>query len=183
MPDGLTTALDDTLNISEPRILELYAYWQRMAAGRPMPSRKDFDPAAIPRLLPHLMLVDVLPSERYRYRLIGTENVLEHGVDATGRHVDEVVPGPDYKKHVLALYGECVRERRPVYSESEFLSPVGFKAQRHLKVLFLPLSEDGATVNMVLVIQIFAFSVADLAVRARHFLEAPPHREIVHEAP
>jgi hypothetical protein len=180
MPDGATFDLDDALTISEPRILELHAYWQRIAAGRRMPSRKDFDPVAIPRLLPHLMLVDVQPGVRYRYRLIGTENVLEHGVDATGRYVDEVVPGLEYKEHVLKLYGECVRERRPVYSESEFLSPVGFRTERLLKVLFLPLSEDGETVNMVLVIQIFAF--VGYAVRARHFLDTPPHREVVHNA-
>jgi hypothetical protein len=180
MLDGLPPDLEDALNISEPRILKLYDYWQRIAGGRRMPGRNDFDPAALPRLLPHLMLVNVLPGGRYRYRLIGTENVFEHGVDATGRYVDEVVPGPEYKTHVLKLYDECVRERRPVYSESEFLSPVGFKTERHLKVLFLPLSEDGRSVNMVLVIQIFAF--VGHALRSRHFLDAPPHREIIHDA-
>ena len=180
MPDGATFDPDDALTISEPRILELHAYWERIAAGRRMPSRKDLDPADLPRLLPHLMLVDVQPGDRYRYRLIGTENVFEHGIDATGRYVDEVVPGLEYKEHVLKLYGECVRERRPVYSESEFLSPVGFKTERLLKVLLLPLSEDGETVNMVLVIQIFAF--IGHAIRARHFLHAPPHREVVHNA-
>lgn len=166
--------------IREPRLRELYTYWRRLAAPRGLPRRKDLDPVDIPRLLPHVMLVEAHPDGRYRYRLIGTENVREHGFDATGQYLDEVLPGPEYRAHVLSLYDRCVRERRALYSESLFLSPVGYQAQRHLKVLFMPLSEDGKTVNMVLVMQLFAF--IDHAVRERHFLDAPPHREIVHAA-
>jgi hypothetical protein len=49
-----------------------------------MPRRADLDPTEIPKLLPDVMLVDVLPSGRYRYRLIGTGNARAHGVNATG---------------------------------------------------------------------------------------------------
>jgi hypothetical protein len=162
----------------DPRLQEAHAYWRRKCAGRLLPSRRDLDPADIPRLLPHVMLVEVPAGGRYRYRLIGTENVREHGLDATGRYLDEVLPGPDYKAHVLRLYDECVRERRPVYSESLFFSAGGQQAQRHVKVLFMPLSEDGASVNQIFVVQLFFY--IDETVRRRHFLDAPPHREIVH---
>src|SRR5271154_2797991 len=86
---------------------EPHANWLRKGAGRRLPGRRDLDPADIPRLLPHVMLVEVPAGGRYRYRLIGTENVREHGIDATGRYLDEVLPGPDYKAHVLRLYDEC----------------------------------------------------------------------------
>jgi len=81
---------------------------------------------------------------------------------------------------VLQLYGECVRERRAVYSESLFLSSVARKPQRYLKVLFMPLSEDVSTVNLVFVVQLFFY--IDESVRNRHFLDAPPHRGIAHAA-
>lgn len=165
-------------SIDDPLIKEAYRYWLRKVGGRSVPSRRDLDPTEIPKLLPHVMLVEVHEGGRYRYRLIGTENVSEHGVDATGRYLDEVLPGPEYKAHVLRLYDKCVLERRPVYSESLFLSPVGYKPERHLKVLFIPLSDDGERVNLVFVIQRFFY--IDNAVRERHFLDAPPHREIVH---
>jgi hypothetical protein len=166
--------------LTEPRLREAYAYWLRISAGRGLPRRRDLDPVDIPRLLPHVLLVEVAADSRYRYRLIGTESVLEHGFDATGRYLDEVLPGPEYKEHVLRLYDRCVNERRPVYSESVFLSPIGLHAQRHLKVLFMPLSEDGERVNLVFAVQLFFY--VDDAVRRRHFLDAPPHREIVHAA-
>jgi hypothetical protein len=164
--------------LGDPRLQDAYDYWLRKCAGRALPSRRDLDPLDIPKLLPHVLLVEVHDGGRYRYRVVGTENVTEHGIDATGRYADEVIPGPEYKAHVLQLYAKCVRERRPVYSESLFLSPIGLQTERHLKVLFLPLSADGNAVNMVLVVQLF-FYVAD-TVRRRHFLDAPPHREIVH---
>src|SRR5690349_1275296 len=166
--------------ITDPRLREAYGYWLQKSASTRLPSRRDLDPADIPKLLPHVMLVDVHDDGRYRYRLTGTECVREHGMDASGKYLDEVLPGPEYKAHVLRLYGQCVHERRAVYSESLFLSSVGLKPQRHIKVLFMPLSDDGKSVNMVFVVQLFFY--VDAAVRERHFLDAPPHKEIVHAA-
>src|ERR1051325_7524125 len=104
--------------ISDPRLQEALDYWHGKLSGRAMPARADLDPAEIPRLLPHVMLVEVLGPGRYRYRLIGTENAQAHGMNATGRLLDEVLPGNEYKGHVLGLYDACVAERRPLYSES-----------------------------------------------------------------
>jgi len=166
------------LPITDQRLEDVLDYWRRKGSGGSLPSRGDIDPIEIPKLLPELMLVDVLPSGRYRYRLIGTGNTQEHGINATGRFLDEVLPGPEYKAHVLALYDECVRARRPLYSECLFLSSRRRSPERHTKVLFLPLAEDGETVNMVLVVQVFIH--LDQATRERHFIEERPYQEIVH---
>jgi hypothetical protein len=143
-----------------------------------MPRRADLDPTEIPKLLPDVMLVDVPPSGRYRYRLIGTGNAQAHGVNATGRYLDEVLPGAEYKNHVIALYDECVHTGRALYSECLFMSPRGEAPERHTKVLFLPLAEDGATVNMVFVVQVFFY--IDRVIRDRHFIDVRPYKEIAH---
>src|SRR2546423_3968938 len=67
-------------------------------------------------------------------------------MNATGRYLDEVLPGPEYKAHVLGLYDGCVRARRPLYSECLFIS-LEQAPERHTKVLFLLLSDDGERVN------------------------------------
>ncbi len=162
--------------ITDARLQSAYDHWCRIAAGRPMPQRRDLDPADIPRLLPHVMLVDV-DHGRYRYRLIGTANAQEHGMNATGRYVDEVLKGPEYRTHALGLYDDCARGRRPVYSESLFLSPAGGAIERHTKALFLPLSEDGAAVTQVIVTQVFLY--IDQKTRDQHFLVARPFKQIV----
>jgi hypothetical protein len=165
--------------IGDERLLQLHAYWRHKATGRPMPCRADLDPIEIPQLLPHVMLVDVLRSSRYRYRLIGTENAREHGINATGCYLDEVLPGPEYQAHVIGLYDECLRFRRPLYSECLFLSPgQQGELERHTKVLFLPLSDDGENINIVLVGQVFFY--IDAAVRDRHFIDTRRYKEIAH---
>lgn len=137
--------------ITDARLSAVFEYWADKSAGRGIPRRRDIDPVDIPKLLPILMIVDVLPSHRYRYRLVGTENADAFGVNATGRYLDEVLPGSEYKAHVLALYDECICLRRALYSECLFFSAAYRGPERHIKVLFLPLSDDTGTVNQVLV--------------------------------
>jgi hypothetical protein len=163
---------------TDARFDAAYRYWQGKAAGRSMPGRADIDPTEIPRLLPDVMLVERHVDGRYRYRLIGTENTRAQGVNATGRYLDEVLPGPDYGPHVLALYDECVDRRRPLYSECLFFPPGRNEPERHTKVLFMPLSADGETVNMIFVVQVFVY--IDRATRERHFVESRPYKEITH---
>lgn len=163
---------------TDARLEQAYRYWQAKAADRRLPSRRDIDPTEIPALLPDVMLVDRLDNGRYRYRLIGTENASAHGINATGRFLDEVLPGPDYAAHVLSLYDECVAQWRAVYSECLFFAPSRREPERHTKVLFMPLSNDGVHVNMIFVIQIFHY--IDSATRERHFVEERAYKEILH---
>jgi hypothetical protein len=176
--DAVVTVESADSPITDIRLRQAHDYWRSKAGGRAMPRRADIDPTQIPKLLRDVMLVDVLPEGRYRYRLIGTANTQAHGMNATGRHLDEVLPGPEYKRHVIALYDECVCVRRALYSECLFMSPQRQAPERHTKVLFMPLAEDGETVNMVFVVQVFFY--IDRATRDRHFIEARPYEEIAH---
>ena len=171
-------AASEASPITDPRLCEAYDYWRRKVAGSAIPRRSDIDPTEIPKLLPDVMLVDVLPQGRYRYRLIGTENAVAQGMNATGRYLDEVLPGPEYKAHVIALYDECVSSGRALYSECLFMAPDRRAPERHTKVLFMPLAGDGETVNMVFVMQVFFY--IDPATRERHFIDSRPYKEIAH---
>lgn len=175
---GSIAPATETMPFTDPRLEQAYEYWRRKAAGRKLPRRRDIDPIEIPKLLPDVMLVDVEAGGRYRYRLIGTENVMAQGIRATGRYLDEVLPGPEYRNHVLSLYDESVQKRQALYSECLFLSSERLAPERHTKVLFMPLSEDGESINMVFVMQVFLY--IEHSTRERHFLDSPPYREIVH---
>lgn len=64
--DGLPDGVD-------ARLVSLLVYWRQKRSGRRFPSRKDLDPIDIPRLLPFLTLVDVVPDPHcFVYRLVGT---------------------------------------------------------------------------------------------------------------
>ena len=60
------TSRDRPTPITDGRLQEALDYWRRKSAGKAMPRRVDIDPLDIPKLLPDVMLVEVLPSGRYR---------------------------------------------------------------------------------------------------------------------
>lgn len=163
--------------IADERLREGYAYWRRKAAGGKLPRRADIDPVEIPRLLPHIRLVDVVAPGRFRYRLVGTEARQHHTKNPTGRYLDEVL-SPPLGPRIVALYGECVSDRRPIYVEYEITLQSRSGLRRLSRVLFTPLSEDGVTVSHVLVFHVMA--AAPAAAQPGLDMWAQPYRELVH---
>ena len=114
-----------------------------------MPSRADIDPIDLPDLLGGIILVDVTEEPfDCRYRLVGTDIVEKIGHDPTGQSVAEGFLGPS-ADFVLDNYRAVVTERAVRFVDEPFEERRGWPvdAQR----IFLPLSEDGERVNMVLV--------------------------------
>jgi hypothetical protein len=139
--------------ISDKRLATLYQYWQSKQGDRLMPARADIDPTEIPKLLPILLLIDVIATVSYRYRLVGTEIVSSAGQDITGKLFDEVLPDDAYKKYLLGLVNEVVESRQPLYAEGAFMAEK--RVERLVRRLVLPLSSDGTTVDMILAGQTF----------------------------
>lgn len=138
--------------IAHPTLRQLYDYWLNRRDGRPVPLRQSIDPVAIPKLLPHLILVERAEGGDLRYRLVGTRIVDAHGVDYTGWLLSRLARG---EALTLAhqLYAPVMGEGVPVYSEGPFQWPGG--EYRWTRRLHLPLSLDGAGVDMALVGQVF----------------------------
>jgi PAS domain len=107
-----------SLELPDAHLRKALAYWQRKCGERHMPRRADIDPVEMPELLPYVRLVDVVAPGQYRYRLVGTElEQLHGGLKFAGRFVHEALP-PPLADHVVPVYDECVRERRPVFLEN-----------------------------------------------------------------
>jgi hypothetical protein len=137
-------------------LLEMYAYWQRKRGARAMPARADLEPAEIKRLLPGMLLVDVRPSAdgalEFVYRLVGTREVDMRGHDPTGKPVAEAYYGKSAEL-VTACYRRVVETGQPLLDEDCFHLP-GQEWSPSASI-YLPLSNDGAQVNMVLVYSSF----------------------------
>lgn len=145
--------IHDSTALSAPRLREAFHYWQSKLAGRAMPLRRDIDPVEIPKLLPYLMLLDVLrePPD-FRYRLIGTELCNISRRDYTGKRFSEV----DGKGRGSVVWDNCeevVRAKAPFSRCPPYVGPD--KHLRQCENILLPLSEDGREVNMIL--QIVSF--------------------------
>jgi hypothetical protein len=136
------------LNLSAERLRDAYSYWRGKRGGRLMPCRSDMDPIEIPRLLPYVMLIDVLAGPLdFRYRLIGTAVRSISRRDYTGLLFSEL-PG---KGKDSALWQGCeavVHSKRP---HSHSLPYVGGDVfVRNCENVLLPLSDDRVNVTMIL---------------------------------
>jgi hypothetical protein len=132
-----------------PNTLAMFEHWREKCGERRMPKRADIDPTGIsPQLLPGIMIVDVVSDDRrYVYRLVGTGEVEVRGNDPTGRSVIEGYFGPS-AEDALACYDRVVSTCAPHLDATPFTADSGQYVT--LETLFLPLSDDGITVNKIL---------------------------------
>ena len=132
----------------DARIARLYAYWRSLhPASGDLPGRQHLDPAAIADLLPWVWMVDVRHTPlRFKYRLVGTEQVAAMEADFTGRWMDEAHPNfPSssvYPQFVAAAEGAVGYGAGPLLFES--------KGQGGAEQLLLPMARDGRHVDMLL---------------------------------
>lgn len=132
-----------------PEQRQLYDYWLLIAADRKMPTRADVKPAAIPRLLPGLSLIDVAQDiAKSRVRLAGTKLREIFDREITGQEIDELEWG-DKRDYWLASYRRTIESGLPAQGV--------LKGPRHQKEhlvqywLKLPLADlTGSKVEMVL---------------------------------
>ncbi len=143
----------DFLAECHERVRAIYRYWDSKRKGRWMPSRADLDPLDIPRFLPDICLIDVVPDDRkYVYRLIGTNEVTARGRDPTGLAVGEAYFGTS-KEPVFLNYDRVTQSRAPLVDREPSIT----KDHRFIEheSIFLPLSDDGESVNMILVFTVY----------------------------
>ncbi|WP_368413413.1 PAS domain-containing protein [Dongia sp.] len=134
-----------------PDIRLMLGYWLEKCAGRLMPARSDIDPGEIRRFLPYITLVDVVDDDRRCvYRLIGTKEVALRGCYPTGKSVAEAYFGRSVE-NVMAKYDGVCAGRAPFHEHDNFQVVDRYIGEENL---FLPLSDDGLTVNKILVFSI-----------------------------
>jgi len=134
-----------------PDILIMLAYWEGKRRGRTMPSRDDIDPPELVKFLPYISIIDVVKdARRFVYRLVGTMEVEIRGYDPTGKSVADGYFASSADA-AMANYQKVCDSREPFYEQDAFQAVDRWINEANL---FMPLSDDGATVNKVMVFSI-----------------------------
>jgi hypothetical protein len=150
---------------------ELFDYWLRSAGQRRMPARSDLDPLKVPRLLPHMGLIDVRNGVDHAcFRLAGTRLHDIYGQEITGKGVDEVFTGAsaDYWRRIHA---RVVENGLPLHGVVR--GPAQGRDHVVLFWLRLPLSEDGGRVDRILCHDMAGPTESDRAQPGLTFLRYP----------
>ncbi len=130
-------------------IKEFYFLWQSKCRAGRLPSRRDIDPAEMVRLLPYIMLIDVIrPGPKFKYRLVGTGEVNHRGFDPTGKTLEEAYSGLD-GDYCDGNYRYVATSGKHLFDTSPERTNMGNMAD--VQVLFVPLAGDGKTVDMIMV--------------------------------
>ena len=132
----------------------LLHYWDSIKGDRPLPRRCEFDPAAIPRLLQHLILVEVLRDdtdrdvEDFRFRLIGTFVDSRMNQRYTWRRLSQI-PGKGRGSKIWNTYEAVEREGQPKVISLDYIGPA--ERTTGTTELYLPLSAGGGQVDFIVV--------------------------------
>jgi hypothetical protein len=127
---------------------QLFDYWRRSAGRRRMPARSDLDPVEVPKLLPHLGLIDVRKGmDQACFSLTGTRWHDIYGQEITGKRIADVFSG-DCAEYWRGIHARVVVEGLPLHGVVR--GPADGRDHVVLCWLRLPLSEDGGRVDRIL---------------------------------
>jgi hypothetical protein len=150
-PQG-TLAPDVAANLRDPKLRRFYDYWLGKRGNRRMPARRDLDPLDFPYVLGDLMLIDVLRDpQRFRVRLHGTNVVARMHYDMTGKLLDEV-PRPEWRAYILDRCRGLAAKGEPLLLMNDLMLD-GWTSR--YEALWLPLSDDGVDVNLLVCAMIY----------------------------
>ncbi|HJW41898.1 MAG TPA: PAS domain-containing protein [Rhizomicrobium sp.] len=164
----------------EPVLLaDLRRYWERKRGSRAMPSRGQVVPSEIKNLLPFVVLVDVVDGGAdFRYRLVGSQLHAYFPAQPTGRLVSEaLLPfGADTVAATLDVYRRVVAQRQPLRIRGDG----AWYAQdpKFFEAILTPLSEDGASANMIFGVFKFVWDFATVPLEMAAAAERDWHASV-----
>lgn len=139
------------------KLRQIHDYWLECAPapGR-LPGRRMIDPLRVPQLLENMWLLDVLPRSeapgpRFRMRLVGGAMHRLGILTAPGEFIESLLAPDALPLRDLHLLAE---QRMP----SWYRGPAYMPHDRDLHALeriFLPMADDGETVDVVLGLTVF----------------------------
>jgi hypothetical protein len=138
----------DPAIVTNPRVHEFHRHWLSLKGDRTLPAKRDFDPTAVPHLLPGVLLLRVVevPLD-FEYRIIGEEVVARLG-NLKGRRVREAAllnTGTTAYRNYCAV----VEVRRPHFLEGSAMLAYRDRPARISRV-HCPLAADGETVDHII---------------------------------
>lgn len=140
----------------DPRLVKLYRYWRSIhRKGDLLPRREDFDPLAIYDILPFVWMVDIHRNPlRFKFRLMGTENVNAMGWDVTGKWIDEAYPTFCEGADGYADYASLAKEKTPSYRKG----PAHYHVPEHklIERIMLPMVDDDNRCNLIVAATVYS---------------------------
>lgn len=138
-----------------PVISSFLTYYRSIHPIDALPARSRFNPMAIPRLLPNLVLVEVEYPQgrdapaRFRVKVAGETVVNALGMAMHGRYMDEIANRSEPTMRFPIATRQTVIETGRLayhYGRPRVRFPLDFA---NIEALHCPLAEDGVTIDQI----------------------------------
>lgn len=130
-------------------VLAVYDYWDRKRENRFAPARGDLVAAEMQSWRDGMVIVEVMRyPDLLIYREAGARAIEARGFDPTGKSVIGGYFGSSLAD-VLENYRLVVKEHKAVYDFDHTMTEKGSEIEK--ETILLPLSDDGVTVDHVLI--------------------------------
>jgi hypothetical protein len=126
------------------RLNALVRYWNQKRGDNVMPSRIQIDPVDITRLLPIVLIAEIIGTDA-RLRLVGSETTVAYGNEMRGRSIREIELGAFTPVWVEA-FDKVAGDREPSFASGFFVA--GLQNCR-IETVLLPLSDGNGNLSHI----------------------------------
>lgn len=146
----------DRVPAEEPAAIRIFrSYVDQCCRSGPLAERAAFDPIDIPRLLPHIFLVDPIEDGHdFRYRLIGGQIRERSPENFTGRLLSEIA-GIGSQSQLIDLYRQAIGQRTIVGTRVPYRTP-DLQADSYYDVVVAPFADENGEIVQLIGVAIYA---------------------------
>ncbi|MEJ0028749.1 MAG: PAS domain-containing protein [Rhizomicrobium sp.] len=138
-------------------------YWRALKGARRLPARSQLKPRDMAGILRHVVLLKVIDGGKdYEYRITGDAHVQAYGLTFKDLRISQVTAvAPEFGRMMHSLY-EHVRATAESFAVRGWVGRELPDAHFvYYESAFLPLAEDGETVDHILVVSIYVPKAPD----------------------
>lgn len=156
-PDSSSTYVVSLDELEHATVRAGAAYWRALKGGRRLPARSQLSPRDMVGILRNVVLLKVIDGGKdYEYRIAGDAHVQAYGLSFKNMRISHVMAAsPVFGGMMFGVY-EHVRSTRDPFAVRGWVGHETPDARFvYYESAFLPLAEDGETVDHILVVSIY----------------------------
>lgn len=132
-------------------------YWRMLKRDRRLPARADLSPREMRAILKNIVLLKVLDGgQDYEYRITGDAHVQAYGFHFKHMRISHITAAaPDFGKTMHGLYEHVRNTAEPFAVRGWVGREVADARFVYYESVFLPLGDDGRTVDHIVVVSTY----------------------------
>jgi len=143
--------------VENPLVRTGVNYWRSLRGGRRFPARPQLSPRDMSGILRNLVILRVIDGGGdYEYRLVGDAQVQAYGFNFQGFRISQIKKiAPDFGQLMFGIYEHVRTTRDPFAVRGWIGKEVPDSKFVYHESVFLPLGEDGQTVDHIVVVSTY----------------------------